>query len=126
MPYTITIESTFLRIVLRGVVTNQDLQALADDISAIEVSSAVAPHRLTDLSAVMEPRLTYPGVRAFVERRKAQPLANPVKSALVAPRPILLGFARMFQTLNEHPQIAIEVFPTVEAAEAWLLSPTAL
>jgi hypothetical protein len=122
MPYSITMEPTFLRIVLRGAVTNQDLQALADALVTIEMSSAVTPHRLTDLSAVTEPQLTYPAVRAWAERRKAQMLANPVKSALVAPRPILLGFARMFQTLNEHPQITIEIFATVESAEAWLRS----
>jgi len=26
----------------------------------------------------------------------------------------------MFQTLNDHPQITIKVFPDVPAAEAWL------
>lgn len=120
MPYTITIEPAFLRILLHGVVTSQDLQALADDVLAIEVSCAVTPHRLNDLSGMTEPFLTYIAIRAFVKRRKAQPLANVVKSAMVAPRPILLGFARMFQTLNAHPQIAIEIFSTREAAEAWL------
>jgi hypothetical protein len=120
MPYTITIEPAFLRIVLYGAVTSQDLQALADAVLAIEASRAVTPHRLNDFSAMVEPYLTYAAVRAFVERRKPQTLANVVKSAMVAPRPILLGFARMFQILNEHPDITIEIFSTVEDAEVWL------
>jgi hypothetical protein len=126
MPYTIKREPNFLRITLRGAVTSRDLQAIADDVLAIEGSRAVPPHRLTDFSAMTEPYLTYAAVHAFVERRKAQPLANVVKSALVAPRPVLFGFARMFQLLNKHPQITIEIFATVESAEAWLLFPTAL
>jgi hypothetical protein len=120
MPYAIMVEPSFLRIVFSGVLTNWDLQRIAGDIESIEGRSAMTAHRLTDLSAVTESQLTYPDVRAFAERRKAQSLANPVKSALVAPRPILRGFARMFQTLNEHPQITIEIFVTVESAEAWL------
>jgi hypothetical protein len=120
MPYTITMESAFLRIVFSGAVTDRELLLVADDLVAIERRSAITPHRLSDLSAMIEPYLTYPAIRALAERRKAQPIANPIKSALVAPRPIQLGLARMFQTLNEHPQIAIEIFSTVEAAEAWL------
>jgi hypothetical protein len=120
MPYTITMEPTFVRIVLHGVVTPQDMHALAHDLAAIDASSVVAPHRLADLSAVTAPHLTYPAMQAFAERRRVQPLPNTVRVAIVAPRPIHLGFARMFQNLNQHPQMAIEIFSTVEAAEAWL------
>jgi hypothetical protein len=120
MPYTITIEPAFLRIVLAGAVTSHDLQAIAQAVLAIEASQAVIPNRLADFSAMTEPFLTYPGVRAFVDRRPVQPLAYVVKSALVAPRPIHLGFARMFQLLNKHPQIQMEIFATLAAAETWL------
>jgi hypothetical protein len=122
MPYTITIEPTFLRAVLSGAITGRELQLLADEVEAIEGRRTVTPHRLTDLRALTAPYPTYPDVRALAERRKAQTLANAVKSAIVVPRPINLGFARMFQILNEHPQIEIEIFSTVEAAEAWLCS----
>ena len=40
---------------------------------------------------------------------------------LVAPKPLSLGFARMFQTLSE--QTEVEVFATLEEAEAWLARP---
>ena len=114
MPYIVTIESTFLRIVFHGEVTARDLQALADDVLAIEATRGVIPHRLNDFSAMTEPYLTYAAVHAFVKRRPVHPLANTVKSALVAPRPILLVFARMFHTIE------MEMFATGEAAEAWL------
>jgi hypothetical protein len=55
-------------------------------------------------------------MRTFAEHRKAQTLANPVKSAAVAPQPVHVGFARMFQTLNEHPQITIEIFSSLRDA----------
>lgn len=33
------------------------------------------------------------------------------------------GFARMFQILNDHPQIEIRIFPAIAEAEAWLAEP---
>jgi hypothetical protein len=120
MPYTLTREPTFLRIVVHGAITPQDFHALAQDLAGIEKPDAIAPNRLLDLSAVTAPYLTYPDLQAFAARRIAQALPNPVKLAIMAPRPILLGFARMYQTLNQHPQITIEIFATVDAAETWL------
>jgi hypothetical protein len=107
MPSTMTIEPSFVRLVFRGAVTSHDLQALANDVLAIEAGRTVTPHRLNDFSAMTEPFLTYTAVRAFVARRKPQPLSNVVKSAMVAPRPILLGFARMFQILLNRPTVPI-------------------
>jgi hypothetical protein len=80
MPYTITIEPCFLRIILYGAVTNQDLQAFADALAAIEASLAVTPHRLCDLGALTEPHLTYPAMHFLVKRRKAHPVASPGSS----------------------------------------------
>ena len=120
MPYAITSDPAGVRIVLSGVITHQDLQALAQELAVRDASQGVTPHRLTDLSAMTAPYPTFPDVRALVERRKGQALANAVKSALVAPRPILLGFARMYQQLHAHPQITIEIFASIVDAEAWL------
>ena len=122
MPYHIAREPDLLRIVFFDDMSPQDLLSLADAIAAIDREHPVALNRLTDLSQVSGPDLSYPAMLAFVERRKAQQLANPIKTAIVAPKPVHVGFARMFQILNDHPQIVIEVFATVEAAEAWLAS----
>ena len=120
MPYTITTEPTFMRIILHGAITPQDFHALGNDITAIERDSIVAPNRLIDLGAVIAPYLTYPDMHAFAQRRGTDTIANPVKVAIVAPRPIHIGFARMYQNLNTHPQIGIEIFATAKAAEDWL------
>jgi hypothetical protein len=122
MPYILNMEPTFLRIVLHGALTYQDLHALADDLAAIDMQQAVAPHRLIDMRAVIAPYLTYPDVQAYTARRQAYPLVNAVKLAIVAPRPIHLGFARMYQNLNQRPQMVIETFATLADAEAWLRS----
>jgi len=47
-------------------------------------------------------------------------LKNYIKSAIVANNPSQFGFARMFQTLNDNPQIEIRIFPAAESAMEWL------
>ena len=122
MPYQITEEAAFFRVVFFDDMTGHDLQSLADALAAIEDALPVAPNRLTDLSQVSGRDLTYADMLAYVERRTAQRLANAVKCAIVAPRPVQLGFARMFQILSEHPQMEVALFATLEEAEAWLAS----
>jgi hypothetical protein len=120
MPYQITEEPHFFRIVLFGDITPHDIASLGDAIAAIDRVRPVTPNGLADFSQVTGMDLTYPAVLAYAERRKAHPLANRVKSAIVAPCPVQVGFARMYQILNDHPQVEIQIFTTVAEAETWL------
>lgn len=120
MPYHFTAEPGLLRVVLFGAVTGAELQSLAAELEKIEQALPVTPNRLTDLSQLSGSELSFPDVFAIADRRKAQKIANPVKSAFVAPNAVNIGFARMYQTLNDHPQIEIQIFSSLEDAETWL------
>lgn len=124
MPFHMTSEPAFFLVAFFDPLTRHDLQAAADAIAAIEGTLPLTPHRLTDLRQVSETELTYADMLAFVERRKTRRLANPIKSAIVASRPVQMGFARMFQILNDHPQIEVQVFDTMAEARAWLIADT--
>jgi hypothetical protein len=52
-------------------------------------------------------------------RSKAQ-IKNPIRSAIVAILPLQIGLSRMFQILNEHPDIHVEIFQNREDAMTWL------
>jgi hypothetical protein len=54
----------------------------------------------------------------YIERRRTQRFANSIKSAVVASRPVQVGFARMYQTLNTNPQVEIQIFAALAEAEA--------
>lgn len=94
---------------------------MIQETTAIEQNLLVVPHRLIDLSQVIGTRTSFLDMMALVEERKAQIFANASKSAIVVTRPVNLGFARMFQILNDHPQLDIRIFTTVAAAEDWLI-----
>jgi hypothetical protein len=120
MTVQISSERHILRVVFADYITRRDMVVATETIAAIETTLPFTPHRLTDASQVTETELAYTDILAFVERRQVRPLANPIKSAIVVSKPMQIGFARMFQTLNDHPQIEVQVFDTVEVAEAWL------
>ena len=47
---------------------------------------------------------------------------EPIRSALVASKPVQFGFARMFQMLNDNPRVQIRIFGSLEEAHQWLRS----
>ena len=120
MPFQIIHESSRLRIVFFDTITPPDLRTFTDTILAIERSLVVTPNRVSDLTGVIDWSVGYAEMLTLAERRREQPPANPVRSAIVAADPASLGFARMFQILNDHPLVAVEIFSTIAEAEAWL------
>jgi hypothetical protein len=100
--------------------TSDDLAKAADYLVALDEKLAVTPHRLTDTAAVEKVLVRYPEIEKFASQRRRAILKNAIKSAIVAPQPLHLGFARMFQTLNDNPQITIRIFSDTASAWQWL------
>lgn len=120
MPYTIQVEERLVRIQMAGRLTLPELTRLAQYFGELESRSAVSPHRLLDLSKVDGVDMNFADMEDLAAQRRAAPLKNLVKSAILAPKPVLFGFARMFQTLNSHPQIQVEIFTELNSALQWL------
>jgi hypothetical protein len=120
MAYDFQIFEGVVRLSFTGELRSADLMEIAEKISEIEARLAVTPHRMTDLSNLTGVDLNFQGMELFAERRRKAPLKNPVKSAIIAPTPLQYGFARMFQTLNDHPEIEIRIFDDTTAATRWL------
>jgi polysaccharide deacetylase 2 family uncharacterized protein YibQ len=75
---------------------------------------------LTDLRPVTRLEITFDGVLDVANQRMRTKFPNAFKSAIVASDVAHYGFARMFQTLNDHPQISIAIFPDTPKALQWL------
>jgi len=122
MPYEIRFEAGLLRVVFSGAVTNADLAGVADAAAHVEASWDVVPHRIADLRSIERLDIDFTGVFAMAEARRHVRLRNPIKTAIIASDLVHFGFARMFQTLNDHPQITIAIFRGDDQALAWLQS----
>ena len=123
MPCHIYLEGEILHVDFTGVVTEREFAEFIPAMEKLERSRLPVPHRISDLSKLSHLNIGFPGVFELAERRKATRFPNAFKSAIVAPQPVHVGLARMFQILNEHPQITIRIFPDQPAAHAWLADP---
>lgn len=120
MPFELTSTDGILCARFYGRLAFEDLQEAFAAVATIEAQAEVCPHRLVDLSSVNEVDIDYSSMQRAAAVRQQAPLKNHVKSAVVAPTPLLLGFARMFQALNDNPNIRLEIFPNAAAAWVWL------
>lgn len=126
MPYRIALDESYVRVWFSGVVTGADLREVADELRAHERELGVMPDRLVDMSDMVATGTTFNLAILAARVRGVQRFPNGFRSALVAPRVEVAGFARIFRVLNRNTQIEVEVFDQLEAAEAWLNSPPEL
>ena len=112
-----------VRIIFSGHLTDGDLATVAESLAEIEAAAEVSPDRLSDLTDVTSIALNFVAMELFAAKRRAAVLRNPVRSALVAPTQLQYGFARMFQTLNDHPEIEIQLFRDMDSGLHWITSP---
>lgn len=103
-----------------GRVTGADILDHARYLAGLETESEVSPDRLTDLSATDAMDVVFEDIERLAKVRRSAPLRNPIRSAIVAPKDIQYGLARMFQTLNDNPEIILEVFRDTASARQWL------
>ena len=118
--YEIQTERYGFSVRFRGVIGSEDLQKSCDEIEKLEGVPGISPDRLFDLSLVDATLFSYDVIAELARRRRAALLKNRVKSAVYAPTDLQFGYSRMFQELNDNPQIAVRVFRDLVAAEKWL------
>lgn len=123
MSYALRMDGGILRVDFSGTFTNQDLSRGAIDMADLEEATAVVPHRIADLRPVERLEIDFVGVFALAEARRRRRYQNSFKTAIIAADVVHYSFARMFQTLNDHPQIVIAIFGDEPEALEWLALP---
>jgi hypothetical protein len=121
MPFEIRDEGKYYSARLFGILDRADLNAVMNEVERLEDAGLVTD-RITDLTALDRIDVGFEEVFALAQRRAERKVITPIRSALVANRPVQFGFARMFQMLNDNPRIQIRIFGTLEEAQQWLHS----
>lgn len=120
MSFTVVEEADFVRVKMFGVLTSRDIAELVNAVDEVEKNRDPMPNRLADMREVTEMQIRYPDVSMLAEARRGRQFPNSFKSAIVVGSSVQSGVARMFRTLNDNPQIQIEVFEDEAAALEWL------
>jgi hypothetical protein len=121
MPYKIATVGTYVEMRFVGAVSSQDIRDCLAELEQIESRSTPVPDRITDLSESEMVNISFDVLDELARRRTTTVLKNKVRSAIFAPRPVQYGLARMFQTLNDNPNIVVHVFWDGGHARNWLL-----
>jgi hypothetical protein len=126
MPFRVEMLGDLLHVTFSGVLSVEALKRLSDAIRDIEATLNPTPSRIVDMSGITGVSIGFDAMSELAEVRRLSPVRNAIKSALVAPGQLQMGFARMFQQLNSHPRVIVEVFRDRESALAWLALPLEL
>jgi hypothetical protein len=120
MAFDQTITNGVVCLTFHGILDAEDLRRGAELFARMEAEFEPSPNRMADLSSVDRMDVDFGAVEALAAVRRIAPLKNKVKSAIIAPKPVLYGFARMFQTLNDNPDITLKIFRDRDLGWAWL------
>src|SRR5262249_4602736 len=116
MPFEFTTPGAILFARLSGVFTAPELNHLADEAEIAEASHPIALDRMTDLTAVERFEVSFREIYYFAIRRSAQRFSRVVKWAIVVQDAEQDAMARVYEALNETPQIRIRIVRSVTEA----------
>src|SRR5436190_9079113 len=119
MPFELTTPGAILMARVFGEFTAPELNHLAAEAEIAEASHPVSLDRITDLTAVERFEVGFREIYYFAIRRSVQRFSRVVKSAIVVQEPVQLGIARVYEALNENPQIQIRILRSVAEATEW-------
>jgi hypothetical protein len=123
MAFNLGFEEGLIVLRFHDALTPDDVRAFTQQMLSVEAALEPTPDRLIDFSGVTLVKIGYPEISEIVRARQAHPPKNPIRSAVVGPTDIDFGTARMFQLLNNHPLVHVEVFRDLPSAFVWLKSP---
>ena len=123
MPFELTTPGAVLFARIFDVFTAPELNHMATEAEIAEASHPVSLDRITDLTAVERFEVGFREIFYFAIRRSAQRFSRVVKSAIVVQEPVQFGIARVYETLNENPQIQIRILRSVTEANEWFADP---
>jgi hypothetical protein len=103
-----------------GTMGPEDLLECAVRTAELEEASPEPLDRIADLSPVETFNVNFLAVSDLAKKRRDKRYGRLIKSALVADRPVAVGFARMYQTILNNPDIDVRIFPSLAEARAWL------
>lgn len=102
-----------------GALTLEDLLACVQQCERFDATRSDTAHHLIDFTAVQHFEIGFDEMNIVTARCNSQICRNPIRCAVVAQRPLAIGFARMFELLTNHPRVEIRVLRSCDDALAW-------
>jgi hypothetical protein len=102
--------------------SDNDFRLINMEIEIIEKEYSVVPNFIVRLNTVKTFNGNYFSVQALARQRAEITYPNTILEAIVVTNDFQMGFARMYQTVNDNPQLTIKIFKDEAKAIDWIKS----
>jgi hypothetical protein len=120
MPYSIDTSTKFIKVTYSGTLDNNDIQGVLKDSLIVGGNELNLINRIEDMRELYGIKIGFDELMDFTENLRTIQLPHAVKTAILTGNSLQYGIARMFQTILEHPQMAIKIFSNEEEACKWV------
>jgi hypothetical protein len=102
--------------------SDNDFRLVNEEFEIIEKEYSVVPNFIVSLNNVKTFSGDYHSVQKLAKQRAEKTFPNNIFEAILVTNDFQMGFARMYQTVNDNPQLTIEIFKDEAKAIEWIKS----
>jgi hypothetical protein len=102
--------------------SDNDFRFIHEEVETIEKKYSFVPHFVVNLQKVESYSGDYHAVQKLAKQREDKKFPNNILEAILVSNDFQMGFARMYQTFNNNPQLEIKIFKDEAKAIEWIKS----
>ena len=111
-----------LFVTLPETLSDNDFRLINQEIEIIEAEYSIIPNFIVNLKNVKTFNGDYTSVQKLAKQRTERTFPNNILEAILVANDFQMGFARMYQTVNDNPQLTIKIFKDEAKAIEWIKS----
>jgi len=102
--------------------SDNDFRLVNEEFENIEKQYSVVPNFIVSLNNVKTFNGDYHSVQKLATQRAEITFPNKILEAILVTNDFQMGFARMYQIVNNNPQLTVEIFKDEAKAIEWIKS----
>ena len=109
-----------LFVIFPETLSDNDFRIINEEIESVEEEYPVVPNFIVNLNNVKKFNGNYSSVQELAKQRAEKTFPNSILEAILVSNDFQMGFARMYQTVNDNPQLTIKIFRDEAKAIEWI------
>jgi hypothetical protein len=102
--------------------SDNDFRIINEEIAIMEEGYSTVPNFIVNLNNVKTFNGDYYSIQKLAKQRAKISFPNNIYEAILVTNDFQMGFARMYQTVNDNPQLTIKIFKDEAKAIEWVKS----
>jgi hypothetical protein len=115
-------KNNILFLIFPETLSDDDFRLMNEELEIIEKQYSIVPNFIVNLKNVETFNGDYHSIQKLASQREEIKFPNNILEAILVSNDFQLGFARMYQTFNNNPQVTIKIFKDEAKAIEWIQS----